>query len=166
MEEARKKRAPEPKNLAQAFFDAVDLSTHKDWLFRVQFRAEAANPPTGLGFAWINLVKVKPGMAGDWRTAWDKYVKPTYDKLLKEGAINSYEIGVEEIKTQDEFTHYVLISLPNLAAREKVRAAFAAANESRSEETRRAIGEQFRSASDPSAARQFVLRDVKVWVAQ
>ena len=165
VEDARKKRTAEPRDPMQAFMETVDMSAHKDWVFRIQLRNASAAPPSGMGYAWINLVKVYAGQAPEWRAAWDKYVKPTYDKLLKEGAINGYEIGTEELKSQDAFTHYVLVALPNLAAREKVRAAFAAVNESRSEELRRAIGEQFRATSDPSAARQFVLRDVKVYTA-
>jgi hypothetical protein len=61
-----------PKDPSQAFLETVDLSTHKDWFFRVQIRNTSLAPPSGSGYAWISLVKIKPGMVTDWMAVWNR----------------------------------------------------------------------------------------------
>ncbi len=161
-EAAKKKGRPAVKSLAERFQDAADSTKHKDWLFRsVVMGGSGAPPPAGtMPYSWISITRVLPGQATEYRQLWEKYVRPVYDKLVADGAILGYELGTEETRTTDDFSHFTLVSLPNLAAREKVRAAFNAANEARSEETRKQITQSFLGVIDPAASRAFILRTV------
>lgn len=167
-EGARGKRQPATKSLAERFQETTDLSKHKDWPFRelIVGHGRAPHPAGALPYFWISLVRVLPGKAVEYRQLWEKYTKPVYDKLVADAAILGYEFGTEEARTTDAFSHFVSVSLPDLAAREKVRAAFAAANQARSEETRRQITQSFLGVTDPTASRAFILRSVIFKVAE
>jgi hypothetical protein len=160
-EEARRKRQPAPKSSMERFFDIIDVAKHRDFLFRDVVIGGGAMPAPGtMPYGWLSTVRVLPGKGEDYRRLWEKYNKPVYDKLAAQGAIYAYALGVEEARSTDEFSHYTVVSLPNLAAREKVRAAFNADRQARSPEERSQITQSFLGVVDPSASRAFVLRAV------
>jgi hypothetical protein len=160
-EEARRRRQPAAKGMFERFQETNDLGKHRDFLFRaLTMKYGSAPPPAGSQpYAWITVVTVKPGKAAEFQQLLGKYIYPVFDKLMAEGAINGYEMGIEEARSMPA-THYVLASLPNLAAREKVRAAFAAVNQARPEEAREYIDDRFVEALDVAATRSFVLRSI------
>ena len=166
-EEARKKGRPAPKTSFERFAETVDFSKHKDWIFRdllIRFRNEPP-PADAKPYAWITSVHVAPGKGDDFQKWWEKYVKVVLDKLVEDGTINGYEFGVEEAKTTDAFTHLGVVSLPNLAAREKVRNAFYADRQARSPEERNQITQNVLALIDPTATRNIVLQSVILHVA-
>jgi hypothetical protein len=167
VEAARSKKQPAPKSANEEFLDAVDISKHKDWLLRAQISnfTPGVPPPDLQPYSWITAVQVKPGKEAAFRQNFDKYVKPTLDRLVSDNSIIGYEFGIEEAKSTNDFTHYAWVVMPNLAAREKVRAAFNALNESRAPETRDQITESFLATYNPAATRNYVLRTIFLRVA-
>ena len=102
--------------------------------------------------------KVKPGKTADFRAAWDKYNKPVLDKLVADGVILAYGLAVEELKTDGDWTHFTWYGVKSMDAFDKVRDAFGADRNRRSQEERDTIAAAFTNATDPDAARQFVTR--------
>jgi hypothetical protein len=112
-------------------------------------------PYTRYGFA-----QAKPGKGADYRAAWEKYNKPVYDSLVKDGTIAAYGLAVEEVKTTNDFTHYTWYDASSLGATDKVRAAFMADRAKRSAEERDAISAVFAEVIDGTASRGLVTRSV------
>jgi hypothetical protein len=123
-------------------------------------------PPAGaLPYTRYNFVKVHPGKGGEYRTAWEKYNKPVLDKLVADGTILGYGLGVEEVKTSGDFTHFVWYTANDMAAFDKQRAAFMADRNRRTQEERDAITALFGGLSDPDAARSMIVRAIMFHVA-
>ena len=161
-EDARKKNAKPAKSFRERIDEILDQTKTRDWVFRnLSVTAGTTMPPAGaLPFGRIYSIMVKPGMGQEWREAFDSYIKPTLDKLTKDGTINAWGLGVEEVKTAGEFTHFVWVSYPTLASIDKQRNAFAAVTAGRSGETNEHINHVFTRTSDSNAARSFILRAV------
>ena len=139
--------------------EIIDMTKTRDWLTRDLISNFGPPPPAGfLPVTRYNFVKVKPGKAADYRRAWEKYNKPVYDKLVADGVVAAYGLGVEEVKTDGEFTHFIWFAGANISALDKVGPAFAADRNRRSEEERNAIAELFASVTEPDKARSMVLR--------
>ena len=139
--------------------EIIDMSKTRDWLTRDLLSNYGPPPPAGfLPITRYNFVKVKPGKGADYRRAWEKYNKPVYDKLVADGVVAAYGLGVEEVKTDGEFTHFIWVATANMAALDKVGPAFAADRNRRSEEERTSITELFASVTEPDKARSMVLR--------
>ncbi len=69
-----------------------------------------------------------------------------------------YGLAVEEVRTDGDFTHFVWMETKDLAGLEKVRNAFNADREHRSEEERNALNDLFLSLVDADASRSEVTR--------
>ena len=136
-----------------------DMSKTRDWLTRDLVANYGPPPAAGmLPITRYNFTKVKPGKGADYRRTWEKYNKPVLDKLLADGVVLAYGLATEEIKTDGDFTHFVWIAFPNMAAAEKLGPAFNADRARRSEEERTAIAELFTSVTEPDMARSVVTR--------
>ena len=161
-EAARKAGKKAPKTFLESFLETIDLSKHKDYLLRDAVTGSgSAQPASGsMPYTLISLVTVLPGKGDEYRRLWEEYNKPVYDKLAAEGALYGYALGTEEAKSTDLFTHYVVVSMPNLAAREKVRAAFRADRAARTPAERSMISGSFQAVVDESAGRTIILRSV------
>jgi hypothetical protein len=151
---------------AERIRDVFDMSKTRDWLTRDLVFAVNPSPPAGvLPYTRYGFVKVKPGKAADYRRAWEKYNKPVYEKLLADGSLLGYGLAVEDVKTEGEWTHFTWSAIANLAAGDKVAAAFSADRMRRSDEERAAITELFASLTEPDKARGMVTRSVVFKVA-
>jgi hypothetical protein len=159
-EEARRKGQKPPKTVAERIEETFDTSKTKDWVFRnlyVKFSSGA--PPAGmLPYGRIFVASAKPGKFDEWRAAFSKYFAPTLDALVDKGVIGAWGLGIEEVKTTGDFTHYVWVSYPNMAAMDTVRNTFVALAASRSEVESHHMNHLFTDTSDPNAARSFVFR--------
>lgn len=137
--------------------EVFDMSKTRDWLTRDLLSNFGPPPPANfLPITRYNFVKVKPGKAADYRRAWEKYNKPVYDKLVADGVVAAYGLGVEEVKTEGEFTHFIWVATANMAAFDKIGPAFTADRQRRSEEERNAIADLFASLTEPDKARSMV----------
>jgi hypothetical protein len=136
-----------------------DSSKTRDWLIRDLVAGFGPPPAAGvLPFTLYNFMKVKPGKGGDYRRTWEKDNKPVFDKLVAEGVVLAYGLAGEEVKTEGDWTHFVWIATPSMAAADKIGPAFAADRARRSEKDRNEITEAFLDATEPDKARSIVTR--------
>ncbi len=92
------------------------------------------------GYLSVSINKVQPGSGQAWRQLWEKYFKPTYDELLDNGTILSYEVSSQYVHTEDPRWRYVSTVTPNAEARDKVNAALDAVFEKDGAAIRAAFG--------------------------
>lgn len=119
--------------------EATDPEAHQDLLVRVSM-FNGVKPPAGaLPVGSYTMIKIKPGKVQAWTKLVTTYEKPILDHLLKDGVIWGYGIDTEVEHTMPVGTRVQWITLPNLAARDKVSAAFRDARMKLSEEGRRAL---------------------------
>jgi hypothetical protein len=141
--------------------EIADMSKVHDYLTRdlvIGF-----GPPSGsaaLPFVRYNFVKVKAGKGSDYRKAWEKYNKPVFEKLAADGVVMAYGLSVEEIRTDGDFTHYVWYAVKDLASFDKVRAAFIADRDRRSQEEQDSLTSLFVGLQDVDASRSEVVRSL------
>ena len=142
--------------------EAADVSKTRDYITRdLVFVTGTGAPPAGvLPWTRYNYVKVKPGKGSDYRKTWEKYNKPVLDKLVADGVLLAYGLAVEEVRTDGDFTHYTWAAAKDLGSLEKVRAAFRADRDKRSQEEQGAITAEFLKAIDPDASRSEVGRSI------
>jgi hypothetical protein len=141
--------------------EVADMSKVHDFLTRDLVIGLSSSAPAGvLPYSRYNFFKVKPGKGADFRKAWEKYNKPIFDKLLADGVILAYGLAVEEIRTDGDFTHFVWYDVKDLASFDKVRAAFVADRDRRSQEEQDALTHLFVNLQDADAARSEVGRSL------
>jgi hypothetical protein len=158
---AGKKGAKPGASLNDRLREIADLSKTHDYVTRELVSNESPTTPTGvLPYTRYGFVKVKPGKGGDYRRAWEKYNKPVYDKLVADGVILGYGFDVEDVRTSGEFTHFTWVDTKDLAAMDKVRAAFMADREHRTQEEQDAISNLFNSVLDGDASRGGLARSL------
>ena len=140
----------------------TDFAKTRDYLTRDLVSGFAPAMPAAGTLPWVRYVfaKVKPGKGGEYRKAWEKYNKPVLDKLAADGTILAFGLAVEDIRTDGDFTHYTWIATKDLASQDKVRAAFLADRDKRSQEEQDAITHLFASLTDPDAARAELTRSL------
>lgn len=133
----------------------TDFAKTHDYLTRDLVSGFApAMPPAGtLPYTRYNFVKVKPGKGVEYRKAWEKYNKPIFEKLAADGTILAFGLAVEDVRTDGDFTHYTWIASKDLASQDRVRAAFLADRDKRSQEEQEAITHLFTNLTDPDAVR-------------
>jgi hypothetical protein len=141
--------------------EIADMSKVHDYLTRDLVIGFSPTSPAGsLPFVRYNFVKVKPGKGADYRKAWEKYNKPVLEKLAADGVVIAYGLSVEDIRTDGDFTHYGWYAVKDLSSLDKVRAAFIADRDRRSQEEQDAITHLFVSLQDSDASRSEVVRSL------
>jgi hypothetical protein len=141
--------------------EIADMSKTHDYVTRDLVSNESPTTPAGvLPFTRFAFVKVKPGKGGEYRRAWEKYNKPVFDKLVADGVILGYGLDVEEVRTSGEFTHFTWADIKDLTAMDKLRAAFIADRERRTQEEQDAISNLFSSLVDADASRGGLARSL------
>jgi len=141
--------------------EVADMTKVHDYLTRDLVIGFSPSSTAGiLPFTRYNFVKVKPGKGADYRKAWEKYNKPIFEKLAADGVVIAYGLSVEDIRTDGDFTHYGWYAVKDLASLDKVRSAFMADRDHRSQEEQDAISHLFVSLQDPDATRSEVLRSL------
>jgi hypothetical protein len=136
-----------------------DGSKTRDWLIRDLVAGYGPPPRAGvLPYTRYNFVKVRPGKGADYRRTWEKYNKPVFDRLVADGTVMAYGLAQEEVKTDGDWTHFVWIATPTMAAADKIGPAFAADRARRSEKDRNEITEAFLESTEPDKARSMVTR--------
>jgi hypothetical protein len=141
--------------------EVADMSKVHDYLTRDLVIGFSPSSAAGsLPFVRFNFAKVKPGKGSDYRKAWEKYNKPIFEKLAADGVVLAYGLSVEDIRTDGDFTHYVWYAVKDLASFDKVRAAFLADRDRRSQEEQDSLTSLFVSLQDVDASRSEVVRSL------
>jgi hypothetical protein len=156
------KKGTKTAGVSERVREVADVSKTRDYLTRDLVFATASGAPPADLLPWTRFafVKAKPGKGPEYRKAWDKYNKPIYDKLVADGVILAYGLSVEEIRTDGEFTHFTWFATKNLGDMDKVRAAFLADRDRRSQDEQDAINNLFANLLDLDASRQEVTRSL------
>ncbi|HKE09363.1 MAG TPA: hypothetical protein VKB48_16155 [Candidatus Acidoferrum sp.] len=157
---ATKKGGAAAVGVSARMMEIADVSKTRDYLTRnLVFVTGATMPAAGtLPFERFLYVKAKAGKGGEYRKVWEKYNKPVLDKLVADGAVLAYGLAVEEIRTDGDFTHFTWFATKDLAAMEKVRNAFVADRDKRSQDEQDAITAAFANVLDLDASRSEVDR--------
>ena len=112
---------------------------HHDHLFEsIIHRGNTAGPTSG--YLYVEIIKLRPGSGQTWRQLWEKYFKPTYDELLDDGTLLSYEVSRQYVHTEDPRWRYVWTVTPSAEAVDKVNAAIGAVFEKDGTAIRAAFG--------------------------
>lgn len=155
------RKAPKPASVLDRLREDTDATKTHDYLTRdLAINGTSSWPAGVMPYTRYSYVKVRSGKGSDYRAAWEKYNKPILEKLLAEGAILGYGLSVEEVRTDGDFTHFTWIEVKDLAGFEKLRSAFNADREHRSEEERNALNALFASLVDAEASRSEVKRSI------
>lgn len=159
---ATKKGAAPAGGLTARVMEATDISKRRDYLTRdLIFVTGPTMPPAGtLPFTRFNYAKAKPGKGAEFRKVWERYNKPVLDKLVADGVVLAYGLSVEEVRTDGDFTHFVWYATKDLAGLEKVRQAYMADRDKRSQDEQDAITEAFAKVLDLDASRAEVDRSL------
>ncbi|MCH8245138.1 MAG: hypothetical protein IH951_01875 [Bacteroidetes bacterium] len=96
---------------------------HHDHLMESIIHRGKTAGPTG-GYLYVEIIKLRPGSGQTWRQLWEKYFKPTYDELLDDGTILSYEVSNEYVHHGDPRFRSILTVTPSAEAQGKVDAAY------------------------------------------
>lgn len=159
-DEARRRRTQLPKPTAERISETIDDSKTRSWVFR-DVMATYGTPPAGaLPYSRIFTVKVKADRTNEWRAMVDQYYKPVLDRMTQDGTISAWGLGIEEVKTAGEFTHFFWVSYPSMAALDSARTAIIAHFGRLSPVEGEQVAKRFAEMTDPDAARSFILRAV------
>ena len=146
---------------AQRARETFDETKTRDWLTRDLVSGYGTKmPPNALPYARYFFAKVKPGKGGEYRKTWEKYNKPVLEKLVAEGVVMAWGLSVEEVRTEGSFTHYTWVGVAQMSDWDKVRAAFIADRDGRSEEQQAVISDAFNKLTDADASRQLATRSI------
>lgn len=106
--------------LATAIWAATDAAAHSDIMVRHLFTNMKPAPAGVLPYTNFYAVKVKPGKIQEFGQLFEKYQKPTYDKMVADGVILGYSVDTEAIHTEAESMVWIVSVLPDLAAKDKM----------------------------------------------
>ncbi len=104
---------------------ALDNAGHHDHLMESIIHRGKTTALTS-GYLSVSIVKLQPGSGQTWRQLWEKYFKPTYDELLGNGTILSYQVASQYVHTEDPRWRYVWTVTPSAEAEGRVDAALEA----------------------------------------
>jgi hypothetical protein len=164
---ATKKGAIPAGGVTARMMEIADVSKTHDYVTRdlVFTTGKGDLPATTLPWVRYNFIKAKPGKGGELRKTWERYNKPVLDKLVADGVVLAYGLAIEDVRTDGEFTHYVWYATKDLGSMEKVRAAYMADRDKRSQEEQDSISEAFNSLIDADSSRSEVERSIIFKVA-
>ena len=114
----------------------ADMTTHHDFILRTREGNQHAIAAGAKPIEDIDYVKVKPGRMADFMAMFNKYDKPVYEKLVADGTIYGYEVDTEAVHTEEPGATWTIVTMPDLGAKDKVNAAFVAAEKAMPEAER------------------------------
>lgn len=101
-----------------------DMSTHRDFIVRNWEENHRAVPAGAKPIGDLDVVQVKPERMEEYLELFRKYDKPILDKLVADGVIYGYEIETEAVHTLKPGFVWEIVDMPDLGAKDKVRAAW------------------------------------------
>ncbi len=141
-------------------WSATDFASHRDLIVRSVEGKMGTVPAGTLPYTDFDEEKIKPGKFGVAMMLFRHFEKPVLDKLVDDGVIYGYSLDVEAVHTTEPNRCWFLTVLPNLAAKDKVRAAMMAAREKLPESDRQALDEIEKDVFDFTAHRDSISQAV------
>jgi hypothetical protein len=117
--------------------------------------AQATNEP----LTWLINITVKPGRVADVRKSTEKYDKPVLDKLVADGAIESWGFACQVIGPPGE-SCFFWVTGADWSAMAKVEKAFAENRQAMKEPEMKAMMEAFNGATEPAKEMSSIVRHV------
>lgn len=102
----------------------ADMAKHHDLIARNMEEGFGKIPAGVMPVEDFDMVQVKQGRMGDFMAMFRKYDKPVLDALVQSGAIYGYQLSTEAVHTMKPGMVWGLVLMPDLGAKDKVRAAF------------------------------------------
>lgn len=134
----------------------TNFADHRDLLVRSVESNHGKVPAGALPVSDFNVQKVKPGRGAVAHMLFKHHEKPVLDKLVADGVIYGYSLDVEALHTSAPGTMWRIVNMPNLGAKDKVRAALNAAWEKMPEADREAMDKVYEDTFDEKAHRDFI----------
>jgi len=134
-------------------FAISDPAAHHDYILRAWetgYRAAAAGAKP---VEDIDFIRVKPERTEEAIGLFRRYDKPVLDKLVADGVIYAYGLYTEAVHTTGPGALWQVVTLPDLAAKDKVRAAFAEARKTMADTEREIVDRVFDEMADYSSHR-------------
>jgi len=123
--------AKQPEDLAN-ILDAQDVDQHYDLLFRTVASSGQAVPAGSLPVERIATYTAKPGKSEEMDEAFNHFFKPLYDGLVADGTIHGYSWLASAVHNDDVERRWLVVSMPNWGAFDKVIAKFGEDDQQRS----------------------------------
>jgi hypothetical protein len=108
----------------QELTSMTDPAAHHDLIVRAREESHRRVPPGSKPIEDFDMVRVKPGRMQEFMGLFRKYDKPVLDKLVADGVIYAYELDVEAVHTMEPGLTWTIVTMPDLATKDKVNAAF------------------------------------------
>jgi hypothetical protein len=141
-----------PEKMKTAW-SVIDFASHRDIIVRSLESNHSKVPAGTLPVTGFSMEKIKPGQENVARTLFLHHQKPVLDKLVADGTIYGYSLDVEAVHTSAPGATWLVVTMPNLGAKDRVRAAFNAAREKMPAGERQAVDKVYDEAFDHSAHR-------------
>lgn len=155
--EAIQKMSPADR---ETLFAQIDLATHEDALLRTLAANFKPVPAGTLPYTRLLMTRVKPGAGVEYTRLWQQHVKPVYEKLLADGSIFGYELMEQAENAMEAEWRWSIVLLPDLAAMDKVAAAFAALDQKRASDRLAPLAAVLADATVAGSRRDWILRAV------
>ena len=146
--------------LMQEVASLTDLSAHRDMLIQTMEQNYTKVPAGSKPIMAFETMRAKPGRMGDFIALFNKYHKPVFDKLVADGVIYGYELDSEALDTMEPGTIWGLVIMPDLAAEDKLEAAFSAAMKNLPEADRNTMEKQLMDTIEYATHRDRITRAV------
>jgi hypothetical protein len=143
---------------AKLLMENTDQDTHVDLLLTSSAGKFGKVPEGAKPFTNVAFFKVKPGKESDWSQFGKKYYQPVYDKLVDEGTIYGYQILMQTLHTEDPGSAWVVVTMPDMAAIDKMEAAFEGAMKMLTPSERSMMQGAIRDQTDEAAHRDQLMR--------
>lgn len=137
-----------------------DTSKHIDLLVRSLESGGAKNAGCDKPLNSFSEYQVKPGKMQDFLKMFRERQKPVLDALVKDGTLCSYSFDVEDVHSMPMGRVWIITSTPDMAAWDKMDAAFEAAEAKLSASEKSIRQNTWRDAHEPSAHRDSVSKIV------
>lgn len=138
----------------------TDAASHHDIVVR-QIEGKSRPVPAGTTpISDFDQVQVKPGRVAEFVALFRKFDMPVLDKLLNDGVILGYSLETEAVHTMKPGALWTIVTMADLGAKDKVRAAYNQASEKMSESERSLLDKLYDDIVEPGSHRDSLATSV------
>lgn len=145
---------------AKLLLDSADMNAHADMLLETEDSKFGSVPAGAMPFRLLVQQRVKPGKLEEYMRFGAKQFAPVYEQLVKDGVIHGYEVLAPALHTEEPGTLWILMTMPDMAAMDKLDAALEAKMKSLSAAERSIVENTRRQLTEEAGHRDFLMRSV------
>lgn len=143
---------------AQELVEMTDPDRHVDYLLVTNVTNVRPVPAGTQPYMVLSRFRVERGRGDDHRRLWERYDKPILDALVADNTILGYGLLSEAFTSMGGGWRWLWVRTTNMAAADRISAAFRADRARRSESERQSIGRQFRELIVAGSAHDDLMR--------